>query len=179
MGFFSFPSLQFCSLVRNFFQFCGRHWSYAGNRSLVPMTTLRESLCLFAPWRKRNYLFEYLYSSLAISISGTPRCPPARRAGGPQEHAGRLYGGVGRGHLPVPGPRRCTAGRSAPRKPVSLTLRPGPETPLPGPFHPGQEVTFSMGRGLPARGGQSDLVVVGLRLERHSPGPILLLSSVT
>lgn len=64
------------------------------------MTTLRESLCLFAPWRKRNYLFEYLYSSLAISISGTPRCPPARRAGGPQEHAGRLYGGVGRGAPP-------------------------------------------------------------------------------
>lgn len=49
---------------------------------------------------------------------------------------------------------------------------------LPGSFHPGQEVTFSSCPGLPAQKSQNDLAIVVLRLERHSPGLIFLLSSL-
>lgn len=42
---------------------------------------------------------------------------------------------------------------------------------------PGQEVTFSSHPGLPAREGQSDLMIVALRMERLGPEPILLLLS--
>lgn len=46
------------------------------------MRTLHESL--FAPQRKRNYLFEYLYLSLAVSVSVKWRCQrhclPLRKA---------------------------------------------------------------------------------------------------
>lgn len=43
------------------------------------------------------------------------------------------------------------------------------------PLDPGQEVTFSSCLGLPAKERQSDLVIAALRLERQSPGSVLLL----
>ena len=46
-----------------------KHSSFAVNRRLVLRRTLNESLFLFAPRRKSNYLFECLRSSLAVPIS--------------------------------------------------------------------------------------------------------------
>lgn len=46
-----------------------------------------------------------------------------------------------------------------------------------GLLGPGRGVTFSSHPGLPAREGQSDLMIVALGMERLGPEPILLLLS--
>lgn len=46
-----------------------------------------------------------------------------------------------------------------------------------GLLGPGRDVTFSSHPGLPAREGQSDLMIVALGMERLGPEPILLLLS--
>ena len=151
------------------------------------MRALSESLFLFAPWRNRNYLFAYLYSNLALSISvtcryrgtgGLPgRPPPAPVLCGLAAPDTKEQGGTSWSWSPSsPIARVLSLVRSCCHCHSCLDLRhPLGLSPswLPGSFHPGREVTFSSPPGLPAREGQSDLVTVALRLERLGPEPLL------
>lgn len=159
-----------------------KHWSCAVNSSLAPMRAL--SPFRSAPRRKTDFLFVPLAKPSCFHICNVAmreaRRPLLRKALPPpvlQVRGEESPCVQGRGPLPGPGTtaggalavgswRHCPS--SLDRDPTWLSPR---GCQAPGSWSGSH---FSSCPGLPAKEGQRDLVTVALRLERQSPGSVLL-----